>query len=487
DSAPDLWLYVGIAILIVTTLVTIALYLYLFDKEVYTSPKQLLIIALSCIITLLLCVLTRQITLTVGETQIYVMPVTLGILLITLLIKGRVALFINMPLSIIASMLSGTSGSFFNISTYTMVISSFVSGCVALRILKRRQTRLSVLLAGAVAGLAGIVASFSVAMISSSSIRDSLYISLFSGIGGPLSALICIALVPAFEAVFNVITTTRLLEMSNPNQPLLRRLLLEAPGTYHHSIIVANLAEAAAGEVGANSLLARVGSYYHDVGKLMRPAYFTENQMGDNPHDRTDPRVSTAIITAHPKDGVQLMKEHRIPEEIINIAQRHHGDTPVVYFYNKALASGEPVDRAAFCYPGPKPRSRETALLMIVDSTEAAVRSEDLGRKLMGPRGEEPAEDGELGHPNRGRGQAVLAVQELVARVVGSKMEEGQFDEADLTLRDISRIEEALCSVLLSMYHSRKVKEIRSPSPQGQEGGRPEDASPIAHAGATTS
>ena len=429
DSAPDLWLYVGIAILIVTTLVTIALYLYLFDKEVYTSPKQLLIIALSCIITLLLCVLTRQITLTVGETQIYVMPVTLGILLITLLIKGRVALFINMPLSIIASMLSGTSGSFFNISTYTMVISSFVSGCVALRILKRRQTRLSVLLAGAVAGLAGIVASFSVAMISSSSIRDSLYISLFSGIGGPLSALICIALVPAFEAVFNVITTTRLLEMSNPNQPLLRRLLLEAPGTYHHSIIVANLAEAAAGEVGANSLLARVGSYYHDVGKLMRPAYFTENQMGDNPHDRTDPRVSTAIITAHPKDGVQLMKEHRIPEEIINIAQRHHGDTPVVYFYNKALNENGEANVDDFRYPGPRPHTKEEAIVMLADTVEAATRS--------------------VQNPDREH------VREMVEKLINQKISDGQLDDSELSLRDISRIENAFVTVLSGAFHER--------------------------------
>ena len=429
DSTIDIWLYVGIAILIIAMLFTISLYLYLFEKTIYQSPKQLLIIAISCFITLLLCILTRQINLTVGETQVFVMPVMLGILLIMLLIGDRVALYINMPLSIIASMLSGSSGSFFNISTYTMVISSFVSGCVALRILRIKQTRLNVLFAGAAGGFGGIVASFSLAMISSSSIRDSLIISLFSGIDGPLAAIICIALMPAFEGIFNTITTTRLIEMSNPNQPLLRRLLLEAPGTYHHSIIVANLAEAAAAEIGANSLLARVGAYYHDVGKLVRPAYFTENQIGDNPHDRTDPRVSTAIITAHPKDGAQLMRDRHMPEEIINITLRHHGDTPVIYFYNKALSENGDVDVDDFRYPGPRPHTMEEAIVMMADTVEAATRA--------------------IQNPDRER------VREVVEKLINQKISDGQLDDCELSLKDISRIESAFITVLSGAFHER--------------------------------
>ena len=429
DSAIDIWLYVGIGVLIITLIFVIAVYLYLFEKDIYHSPKKLLIISISCFITLLLCALTKQINLVVGETQVYVMPVTLGILLIALLIKPRTALFVNMPLSIIASMLSGSSGSFFNINTYTLIISSFVSGCVALRILYKRQTRLSVLLSGIAGGLAGIVASFALAIISTSSIKDSLIISLFSGIGGPLSAVICIALMPAFEAAFNVITTTRLVEMSNPNQPLLRRLLLEAPGTYHHSIIVANLAEAAAAEVGANSLLARVGSYYHDIGKLMRRKYFTENQMGDNPHDRTDPRVSTSIITAHPKDGVQLMKEKRMPEEIKNIALRHHGDSPVIFFYNKALSENSEVNVDDFRYPGPRPHTKEEAIVMMADTVEAATRS--------------------IQNPDKER------VREVVEKLINQKISDGQLDDSDLSLRDISRIENAFITVLSGAFHER--------------------------------
>ena len=451
DSAIDLWLYVGIAILVIIMISALSLYLYLFEKNIYQSPKQLLIIALSCFITLLLCVLTRQLTFSVGETQVYIMPVMLGILLIALLIRNRVALFVNVPLSIIASMLSGSSGSFFNISTYTMVISSFVSGCVALRIIKRRQTRLSILLAGVGGGLAGIVSSFSLAMISSSSLRDSLIFSLFSGVGGPISAIICIALMPAFEVIFNVITTNRLIEMSNPNHPLLRRLLLEAPGTYHHSIIVANLAEAAAADIGANSLLARVGAYYHDIGKLVRPSYYTENQVGDNPHDRTEPRVSTAIITAHPRDGAQMLREHHMPEEIVNITLRHHGDTPVVFFYNKALNENSEVDVDDFRYPGPRPHTKEEAIIMMADTVEAATRA--------------------IQNPDRER------VREVVEKLINQKISDGQLDDCELSLKDISRIENAFVTVLSGSFHERiEYPDVEIPKKHSQEQENKNDA-----------
>ena len=444
ESNIDIWLYIGIALLVVTMLLSVVLYLYMFEKTSYTSPKKLMIISIACMVTLLLCTFTKQLEIDVGENKVYVMPVTLGILLVSLLVGRRVALFINVPLSIVASMLSGSSGSFFNINTYTMLISTFVSGIAALRVLKVRQTRLSVLLSGIAAGFASVVSSFAVAMISSASIRDSLYISLYSGIAGPASAVICIALMPAFEALFNAITTTRLLEMSNPNHPLLRRFLLEAPGTYHHSIIVANLAEAAAAEIGANSLLARVGAYYHDIGKLMRPSYFTENQMGDNPHDRTDPRVSAAIITAHPKDGVQLMKEKRMPEEVKNIALTHHGTTPVIFFYNKALSENPDVNVDDFRYPGPKPHTKEEAIVMMADTVEAATRA--------------------ITNPDKER------VREVVEKLIGQKIEDGQLDDCDISFRDISLIESAFVTVLSGAFHERiEYPNVEIPKKHGEE------------------
>ena len=422
ESTMDVWLYLGIGMLVITLMLAVALYLYMFERDIYHSPKKLLMIALICLIAIVSCVFSREI-------NIYIMPVTLGVIMIALLVNRRVALYINIPLSVIASMLASASGSFINMATYTVVISSLVSGTVALRVLKNRQTRLTVLLAGLVVGISNIVTTFAVGLISSSNLMESLYMALYSGIGGVLSSALCVALTPAFEVIFNAVTTTRLVELSNPNQPLLRRLLLEAPGTYHHSIIVANLAEAAAGEIGANGLLARVGAYYHDIGKIMRPMYFTENQMGDNPHDRTDPRVSTAIITAHPKDGVQLLRESRIPEEIKNIVLTHHGNSPVIYFYNKSLTENGEADVDDFRYPGPRPTTREEAIVMLADTVEAAARS----------------------IPNADK----ESIRELIEKLVNQKVNDGQLDDCDISLRDISRIISAFVTVLSGAFHER--------------------------------
>ncbi|MDO4483395.1 MAG: HDIG domain-containing protein [Clostridia bacterium] len=221
------------------------------------------------------------------------------------------------------------------------------------------------------------------------------------------------------------------MELSNPNHPLLRRLLLEASGTYHHSIIVANLAEAAAEKIHANPLLARTGAYFHDVGKMKRPLYFKENQIGDNPHDRTDPYVSAAIVTSHTKDGLSLALKHRLPREIQKIIVEHHGNTPVMYFYHKAsqLANGKPVDVNDFRYDGPRPSSKESAIVMLADTVEAAVRS------MPDPTPQ--------------------AIDEKIRKLVQGKVDDGQLNDAPLTLRDIDRICVAFASVLNGAFHER--------------------------------
>ena len=422
ESTMDVWLYAGIGLLLLALITAVGVYLYLFEKKTFMYPKKLLMIALICVLTMLACVAAKSV-------NIYIMPVTLGLLLISLLINRRVAVYINIPLSILASLLASASGSFFNMSTFTVVISSLVSGVAALAVTKKKQSRIAVMLSGAVMGAASIISTFAVGLISSSSVADSLFCALYSGIGGIISALLCLALTPVFEVLFNAVTTTRLIELSNPNQPLLRRLLLEAPGTYHHSIIVANLAEAAAMEVGANGLLARVGAYYHDIGKLMRPGYFTENQLGDNPHDRTDPRVSTAIITAHPREGVQLLTQNRAPEEIKNIVLTHHGDTPVVYFYNKSVTENGEADVNDFRYPGPKPSTKEEAIVMLADTVEAASRA-------MASQSKE-----KLG--------------QLIDKLVKGKIEDGQLDECDISFNDITLIKQAFLTVLGGAFHER--------------------------------
>lgn len=422
ESTVDIWLYVGLALLLIISMLSVALYLYLFEKNVYASPKKLMMIAIICILTMGICMLVRM-------ADTYAMPVTLAVLMIALLIDRRTALFISIPLSILISMLASATGSFFNMANYTIILSSLVSGVVELRFLKYRQNRVGVLLSGIAAGFCNIIITFTVGLISSSGVTSALYPALISGAGGLVAAILCIALNPLFELIFNCVTTTRMIELSNPNQPLLRRLMLEAPGTYHHSIIVANLAEAAADSIGANGMLARVGAYYHDIGKIKRPNYFKENQMGDNPHDRTDPRVSTAIITAHPREGLQLLKESRIPDEIRNIVLTHHGDTPVVYFYNKALTDKGEADINDFRYPGPRPTTREEAVVMLADTVEAAARA------MQDPTPEK--------------------MRELIHNLIRGKIEDGQLDNCALTFADISLIESSFVTVLSGAFHER--------------------------------
>jgi len=249
--------------------------------------------------------------------------------------------------------------------------------------------------------------------------------------GGLAAAVISLGLQPLFETAFNLATPSKLLEWTNPNQPLSRKLLLEASGTYHHSLIVANLAEAAAEAIGANPLLVRAGAYYHDVGKLKRPMYFKENQKGDNPHDHTDPYVSAAIVTAHTRDGLQLAKKYRLPVEIQDIIMEHHGDTPVMFFYHKALQQpdGKAVDVKDFRYDGRRPRSKESAIIMLADTVEAAVRA------LPDPT------------PKN--------IEAAIERLIRGKLEDGQLSESPLTLKDIDKISESFAQSLNGAFHER--------------------------------
>jgi len=269
------------------------------------------------------------------------------------------------------------------------------------------------------------------------------YDLLFSGIGG----LVTIALLPLFENIFDVISPLRLLELSNPSHPLLKKLQIEAPGTYQHSLMVGTLAEAAANAVGLDSGLLKTGAYYHDVGKLKRPHFFVENQrQGDNVHDRISPSLSALSIIAHVRDGADLAKAYNLPGRIIDFILEHHGKTCLLYFYRKAKQLGENVDREQFCYPGPLPASKETALLMLVDSVEAGVRADI--RNISTPKD----------------------LEEIINSVIESKLAEGQLRNVDFTLKDMTKIREALLYTLQSMYHTRRVKNLHDEQEISEEG-----------------
>ncbi len=260
-----------------------------------------------------------------------------------------------------------------------------------------------------------------------------------------LGGVLAVGSLPFFENGFGILTALRLLELANPNQPLLRKLMLTAPGTYHHSIVVANLAEAAAEAIGADALLARVGAYYHDVGKIKRPYFFVENQMnGQNPHDRLSPHLSALIVTSHVKDGIELARHHRLPAEIARFIPEHHGTSLLTYFYRRALEEGGAgeVTEEMFRHHGPRPQTRETVVVMLADAAEAACRA--------------------LRDPSPGRLQAT------VRRVIRERLADGQLDQCDLTLRDLDLIAEAFVRVLGGMYHER----VQYPSLPGADRSR---------------
>ena len=243
------------------------------------------------------------------------------------------------------------------------------------------------------------------------------------------------------------------MDLSHPSNPLLKRLQMEAPGTYHHTLMVGTLSEAAADSLGLDSLLVKAGAYFHDIGKLKRPQFFAENQVsGENLHDDLNPSMSALVILSHVKDGLDLARGYNLPTRIRHFISEHHGTTCLTYFYRKSKARGEELPRDQFCYPGPKPSSKETALVMLADSVEAAVRA--AGGSIRG----------------------VPELRETVEGVVEAKMLDGQLERVDFTLKDLTLIKESFIQTLRSIYHKRDNTSARAVSGYADlEGGRDSD------------
>ena len=439
DDKLDVPLFGGLALLLLVLSGIIALYLYQFDVAILKDSRRLMLLCITIVLEIAISLLVR------GMNS-YLMPVALGAILISVLLDTKTALFVNCVVSFMVSMLVSTDG-LFSMSMFSVMLMSFAAGPIATLVLSRKQLRTGTLLAGFVIAVSNFLITMAIGLVSSSNLNTALSNSLWALGGGVFSAVLAIGLQSLLELVFNLATNAKLIELSNPNQPLLRRLLMEAPGTYHHSIIVANLAEAAATAVGANGLLARVGAYYHDVGKLKRPMYFKENQMGDNPHDRTDPRVSAAILTAHPRDGAQMAQKDRLPTQVVDIVRQHHGDSLALYFYDKAVKLyGEDVDASSFRYEGPRPRSKEAAVVMLADTIEAATRT--------------------LANPSPEKMEA------LIRRLVREKLDDGQLNDSALTFSDLDKICSTFVTVLTGVFHERiEYPEISIPprKPAAQE------------------
>ena len=421
----DAPLYVGAAVTVLLILAVAYLFAYMFVPHLFTIGASALVLLIAGVLTVMLSLLLG------AYVSVDAMPVVLGAMLVVNLMGARPAYVINMTLALLITFLTFKGTNLDTSEMLSVLMMTSAGGTLAIFLLRKNASRVFVLVTGLLVGVVNFVVLLCVGALTSSDIGNLFSDASHAIFGSVLAAVLCVGLQPILEATFNLVTPSKLIELSSPNQPLLRRLMIETPGTYHHAMIVANLAEAAAESVGADALLVRVGAYYHDIGKLMRPMYFKENQMGENPHDKTDPRVSTAILTAHTRDGVELARKHHLPEPIIDIIRQHHGDTPVMYFYVKAVQMfGEDnVDIRDFRYDGPKPQTAEAAILMLADTVEAAVRS--------------------MHEPTQQK------ISELIRKLVRGKMEDGQLDECTLTFRDIGNICSAFETVLQGVFHER--------------------------------
>ncbi|NFN86438.1 HDIG domain-containing protein [Clostridium sporogenes] len=412
------YIFIGLAVLIILVLFIQGIYIYKFYNEVFNDLNSLILVSLNNCIAILLA----RSMYTISP---FLIPLASIPMILTLLLNYNISLFNSLVNCILIAVAVN-----FEVEIILIAIMSAVLGST---ILRKMQERNDILYASSYIAIINVILTFSAGFLLSNSVIDVSKKALFTLIGGVLSAILTIGLLPLFENLFGIVTTIKLLELSNPNNPLLKKLLVEAPGTYHHSILVGNLAEVAAEVVNGNPVLARVSAYYHDVGKTKRPYFFKENQIGkENPHDKISPNLSTLIITSHVKDGLELAKEYKIPKVIQDIIQQHHGTSLVKYFYITMKNNSErpeDINEEDFRYPGPIPKSKEAAIIMLADGVEAAVRS--------------------INEPTKGR------IEEMVNKIIKARLDEGQLDECDLTLKEIGLIREAFLKVLVSIYHQR--------------------------------
>lgn len=410
--------FVSLAVLVALILFIQYSYIAKERADIFKDTKMIILISSINIIMLV-------ISMGVNIISPYLMPLVCSAMLMTILIDNKISLVINLLNIIFISIIVG-----FNPSVILILIISVVLGSSAL---KKVQQRNDIIYSTLYITIISAIGTVTLGMISSNNLKEIFIETGYTAIGSLLSGILAVGLLPFFESIFDVVTNIKLLELSNPNQPLMKKLLMEAPGTYHHSMMVANLAEAAAEIVGGNPVIARVGAYYHDIGKTKRPYFFGENQMGkENPHDKITPNLSTLIILSHTKDGLEMAREHKIPKVIQDIIEQHHGTTLVKYFYYKLKNSSdrpEEIKEEDFRYPGPIPSSKESGILMLADSVEASVRS--------------------IGEPTKGK------IEEMVNNIINDKLNSRQLVNCDLTLKDIEMIRKSFLKTLDGIYHHR--------------------------------
>ncbi len=429
----------GVILLTAILLVLGGTYLYQNRSDVLQNEPLLALVG-SVLITMLL--LGELFSVISWSGARFLNPSALTGLLLTLLIDSQVATIATIIMAIFLTVINDLS--------WIIGLLALIGGLTAIFSVSKVSQRGDLMRAGFIVGGVNLVLMLTLGLLSKDT--NLIYNSYLGLLSGVLASIMAIGILPYLESIFKVTSSLRLLELSNPNHPLMRRLMLEAPGTYHHSILVGNLAEAAAEAVGADGLLARVGAHYQDIGKLKRPYFFVENQVGiDNPHDKMAPSLSTLIITSHVKDGLELANEFKLPPAVTQFIAQHHGTDLVRYFYHRASEANDEgtVEERDFRYPGPKPHGKEVAIVSLADATEAAVRS--------------------ISRPNPGK------IEAIVRKIIKDRLNSGELDESDLTFQDMDRIANAFVKVIVSMFHAR-VEYPEQITKEDIEGKRAKDA-----------
>jgi putative nucleotidyltransferase with HDIG domain len=392
-------------------------FLWRFQPAIWQRPRSL-------VLFLLILLVSAVVLRLAGDRTIagYLVPTSAAVMLTGLLLGGAAGGAMAMSLAVLAGLV--------NSAALGPVVYVATGGFASLVVILNAERLNAFVRAGLVLALVNIAVVVSFGLLDGLDATGIAQLALAGLVNAALSVILAVGGFAVLGNVFGILTVFQMLELANPANPLLRRLLLETPGTYHHSVMVGNLAERASETIGADPLLARVAAYYHDIGKMKNPLAFIENQAGGpNVHDDLAPETSARIIAAHVRDGVDLAQEYNLPPQVAGFIPQHHGTSVMGYFHGKAVQEGDEPDADAYRYPGPKPQTREAAIVMLADGVEASVRS--LPRK----------EDADI--------------REMVDKIVDGRLADGQLDESNLTLRDIGRIRESFVEQLLGMYHQR--------------------------------
>ncbi len=394
--------------------------LCLFDYKTFSQNSNLVLI----VTAFGLLILIFEICIA-SPLSLYLLPIPGIAILLTLLLNNRASFVISLTLSLIFGLTTQENFRFFTLM--------FMGSSLGIMVVANARKRSQLLNAGMLIGVLNFLLICLFGLFEGSEINEVLRDARWGFGSGLLSSFFVMGLLPVFEKIFNITTNITLLELSDLNNPILKNLILKAPGTYHHSLIVGNLAETACNAIGANSLLARIGAYYHDIGKIEKAEYFSENELDSkSKHAELTPNMSSLIITNHVKDGIEVAKRNKLPGAIIEFIAQHHGTGLIYFFYQRALENVKDetlLKEDDFRYVGPKPQTKEAAVVLLADSVEASSRT--------------------LSDPTPAKLRA------LTQRIINNKFIDGQLDECDLSLKDLNKISDAFTKILTGIFHSR--------------------------------